>query len=527
MNFKNLVLLVFTALLLCCVSCSKSDELLQDSPKTGQAGNYSDDEIVLGKEINDPYRLENMQAAFKELKYSNPPINEIAPNHKYVRIKPANEEQLDLLQQDTNLLLWSYPLNYELLVNGTYYHDPSIPKDEITFQYCVVPMEYEFPSELTVEHIYDVFIPPMGEHHDFYSALEDKAYEIIGIKDEPNGSKASEWTPSATIRAYDDVADAYVPLQGIIVRARYGTKTAKATTNSSGFCQMTETFKHAVNYSFKWERAYWDIRNGVVGQAFYNGPQLSTTWNLNISKTAGKSILYATVHRAALKFYYGNTLGVTRPILSTGKTKIGVMDSSPSWGSGCCWGTWSFTGAIPDIVVAHPHETTPTDMVFNTTIHELAHQSHLIFMNLSTYIQLAKEIHESWADAVAWRLTAHHYQSDLYAYTGGNYSGVNSTTYNNQDWEPGTMPNGKSYCYTPLFIDLMDNYNQRTSSNNNNRPNDNISGYTLEYIQNNILVSSYGLSSFRDALRAHKINGVTDNDISQLMELYWGYEYTR
>lgn len=88
-------------------------------------------------------------------------------------------------------------------------------------------------------------------------------------------------------------------------------------------------------------------------------------------------------------------------------------------------------------------------------------------------------------------------------------------------------PNGKSYCYTPLFIDLMDNYNQRTSSNNNNRPNDNISGYTLEYIQNNILVSSYGLSSFRDALRAHKINGVTDNDISQLMELYWGYEYTR
>ena len=37
MNFKNLVLLVFTALLLCCVSCSKSDELLQDSPNL----NYS------------------------------------------------------------------------------------------------------------------------------------------------------------------------------------------------------------------------------------------------------------------------------------------------------------------------------------------------------------------------------------------------------------------------------------------------------------------------------------------------------
>lgn len=130
MNCRNLFWL-FLSTLLCCVSCSKNEELLQDEPKIDQADNYSDGEIVLGEVIEDPYRLENMQAAFRELKFSNPPINEIIPNHKYVRIKPSNEEQLDLLQKDTNLLLWSYPLNYELKNNGTYYHDPSISKDEI------------------------------------------------------------------------------------------------------------------------------------------------------------------------------------------------------------------------------------------------------------------------------------------------------------------------------------------------------------------------------------------------------------
>ena len=87
----------------------------------------------------------------------------------------------------------------------------------------------------------------------------------------------------------------------------------------------------SVNYSFKWERAYWDIRNGVIGQAFYNGPKLGVAWDLSINRTSGKSILFATVHRAAMKFYYGNCLGVHRPVLADSKTKIAVKDENASW----------------------------------------------------------------------------------------------------------------------------------------------------------------------------------------------------
>lgn len=48
-----------------------------------------------------------------------------------------------------------------------------------------------------------------------------------------------------------------------------------------------------------------------------------------------------------------------------------------------------------------------------------------------------------------------------------------------------------------------------------------ISGYTLSYIQNNILDDAYGFSSLRDAIKNHKISGVTNADIDELFALYW------
>ncbi len=514
-SLDRLLLFTFALLLFASAGCSKENEVILNQQKYGQTDNCSEGAVVLGDEIIDPYRLETMQAALSKLDYSNPPVAIITANFKYMRIKPADESQLDSLQSDTNLVLWSYPLNYEIKTNGTYYHDPTVPDGELTWQYCVVPVNYQFPVGLDVQQIYQVFIPPT-DGGDFYEALEDKAYEIAGVGSEDDG-KGSKWTPSATIKAYDDEAGAFLPLAGVLVRARYGTNVATATTDQNGFCRMTRQFKKNVNYSIKWETAYWDIRNGALGQAFYNGPNMRGAWTLNIAKN-GRSILFATAHRAAYKFFYGNCLGIRRPTLTFGKTKIGVIDNSPSWGAGCCWGTWSLFGALPDILVASPHSSR-TDAVFGIVIHELAHQSHLLFVNKVTYIQLAKEIHESWAAAVAWAITNHHYRTDLHNYTNGYYTFNKSY----QSWPAGyNFGNNRYSCYTPLFIDLMDDYNQRIELQNSAYTDDRISGYTLSYIQNNILVSSYGLSSFRNALKAHKINGTTDNDIDRLLELYWG-----
>jgi len=44
---------------------------------------------------------------------------------------------------------------------------------------------------------------------------------------------------------------------------------------------------------------------------------------------------------------------------------------------------------------------------------------------------------------------------------------------------------------------------------------------TLSYLQDNILIYSYGTSSLRDAVKNHKIAGVTDAQLNQLFALYF------
>lgn len=515
--------------LLLCVfavySCKKEDEFIthEETPELLGNGVYGsrssgDGMIVLGDVQNDPYKFENMLQARNQL--ANERVGMLTPTiaatHKYMRVRPRNEEDLDVLKADTNLLLWDYPLHYEILYAGSYYHDPSIADTLPTWQYFVVPNDYQLPSmNVRYELIYNLYLPEENSSNTFYDALEERAYQITGNIMSDDYVRDDWWTPTAVIKAYDDIVGGYIPLQGVKVTARRFTKVKTGITNASGYCAVNGSFKYSVNYSIKWEREYWDIRNGVIGQAYYNGPYQKSQWVLNIAR-GGESLMFATIHRAAHKFYYGSTLGVLRPILSVGKTKIAYLDRSASWGTGCCWGTWDLTGIVPNIFIAFPHETAQTEDVFATTIHELGHQSHLITLGQSLYVNLDKEIHESWAAAIEWSLTNHHYNVEL----GRQYS-----HYAYQDWHPGNLPSGKTSCYTPIFIDLIDTYNQACEGDI--YPEDGVSGYNMSYIQSRILLTSRSLQTLYSTLDIYKINGVDTPDLFLLMNKYWNQDYAR
>ena len=520
---KKILLLSLTMFLLLLYSCKKDEEISDNNDairENNYNGNRSSNEgiIVLGGILNDPYKFENMLEARNQLANERSGISTptISATHKYMKYKPQNDEDLDLLKADTNLLLWDYPLHYEIAVAGTYYHDPSITDSLPTWQYFVVPNDYQLPTlSSKCELIYTLYFPDEDSNDTFYEDLEERAYHITGNLADGEDMRASSWTPSAVIKAYDDFVGGYIPLQGVKVTARRFTKVKTGITDANGYCAVDGTFKNSVNYSIKWERAYWDIRNGAIGQAYYNGPYKEGRWNLEIGK-GGKSLMFATIHRAAFKFYYGDCLGVKRPILSYGKTKIAYHDKDAWWGTGCCWGTWDMSGVVPNIMIAYLNHTN-TSSVFSTAIHELGHLSHLRTLGKSLYAGLAKEIHESWAAAIEWKLTNHHYNTEL----GKSYS--HSDSY--QEWHPYNLPNGKTHCYTPLFIDLMDDYNQSVDSLI--YPVDVIHGYSISYIQDNIIHSSRGLSSFYTTLKNNKINGVTNENIDLLMALYWDQDYSR
>jgi len=148
--------------------------------------------------------------------------------------------------------------------------------------------------------------------------------------------------------------------------------------------------------------------------------------------------------------------------------------------------------------------------------------AHLI--GIDNYAFIGIKIYESWADAVEWALT-----NDEYHTMGARFGGNAANDYN-CEWTNQLMwPNVTLKEYSPIFIDLMDNFNQRNSGYTGGiwhpgdvtLPNDLISGYTLSYIQDNILTNSRGYSSLRDEVKSHKIAGVTDAMIDELFMLYW------
>lgn len=73
---------------------------------------------ILGYRLqNNPYSLANMQQASINLYGQS---NGIAINRKYMRFKPSDETQLQMLI-DTDIELTDYPLDYYLVQEGDYY----------------------------------------------------------------------------------------------------------------------------------------------------------------------------------------------------------------------------------------------------------------------------------------------------------------------------------------------------------------------------------------------------------------------
>nr|MDA3882183.1 hypothetical protein [Bacteroidales bacterium] len=174
-------------------NCQKED-MAQNTHSVQQEN--SEGKIILGKKLENPYSLENMKKAYESLQSKDQlksvTVDEevIEPTHFYVRFLPEDSLQLHKLRSDS-LELFDYPLDYAIEQEGYYYHDSSIPEDQITWQYTAVPVQYEFPN-VKYEIIEPCFIPDDSLETklksttgiDFLAMLEYESYRLTDNLDE-------------------------------------------------------------------------------------------------------------------------------------------------------------------------------------------------------------------------------------------------------------------------------------------------------------------------------------------------------
>lgn len=508
-------------MLLLLFGCTKPEEQNDFSP--GLNKTYRQQRPAVQREPEDPYAIHNIRKAYSSLKASGSaiPSFDIKSNHVYLRFLPQSDSEADLLQRDTTLILYDYPLDREIIKESDC---DTVPSSQNIWKYCVVPVGTELP-QVHHEIIYEVFIPPDNDYSarstsedmtDFYDALVDESMRLTGnINDEDTSSDMTtrssrgKWTPKGTIRVWDDLLCQFIPIQHVNVHARWFTRIESALTDEEGYFQ-TKSFRHKVHYSIKWENSLFTIRNGTFFQAWFNGPNQKGDWNLDIK--GGKSEMFATIHRAAYKSFYGDNLELCRPALRYGgRTKICYMNEN---GTGIFLGDWSAGGLLPDIRIWGNEGNRSTHNIFATVTHELGHQSHSQYVGNLKYIRTEKIIRESWAEAVEWALT-----NDEYNKLGRKYGNFKAARYNHQAEKHNNWPFVHDINYSPIFIDLVDVINQRLA-NGPAHPNDLISEYSLSYVNRYLLMNSTDIISLKAEVTKHRIEGVGDFQIDELFRLY-------
>ena len=488
-----------------------------------------------------PYTIPNMQMALDSLAAID--TNEcdlslfnIRVTHKYIKFKPQDSVQFGLLIQDTTLELFDYPLDRKLTKAGTYYQDPSVPEGQPSYQWTAVPADKALPTDIPYDVMAELYIPEEDpslvqyydtDFDDCITDLIEMALEITGNSDTTYSyeitdggmlykrrRRRSKWNPSGRIRLSDNVLNSTTGLQGIKVRARRWFTMRSMLTNANGNFWTPHRFRRPVNYSIKWERADYNIRSGRHGQAYFNGPKIKGAWNMDI--VSGLSWHYGQVHRGAFDYYYNNNIGLrqppTRGFLGS-RIAIGVFDKCDR----ANYRHWQRNWFGPEIRMYTKWQSCGArnaQQQYRTTIHELAHALHF---NLSHwhYRNTDDMVKESWAMGVAWSFERLKYPSDVLEFQNlrlQNAPLVNGVRFDVVNWGERE--------YTPLVIDLIDNFNQRANnSGNTDFPLDLVTGYSIRNVED-ALNRRRNMNAWRDELRTNLPAGMTNARVNALFFNY-------
>ena len=210
------------------------------------------DGVIIGEKLQNPYSLEVMKQAC-DLVYpptrGEEPVSDslIVPNVKYVRFLPADSTEFRILSE-SNLELFNYPLDYDILGDPSDYHDPNLPPEQITWQYTVMPIDDPLP--IARAELLDVgFIPNAMDSDGLFdlSTIEKTANDIVlntQKKDPRVGTPIGNGTtptiseeassPMGKIQVCDSESGEAKGVKGIKVRARHYWKIRTAYTNDNG-----------------------------------------------------------------------------------------------------------------------------------------------------------------------------------------------------------------------------------------------------------------------------------------------------
>lgn len=240
-------------IILLTVSCAKesiSPDISFDDPYQISHGM-----IELGDRLEDPYSVDNINAALKSLYPTKATRMDVTATDLYVRFLPGSQDEFDRLEA-LGIKMIDHPLDYQIVKEGDYYHDPSIPDDEITWQYAVVKSDFRFPGDIYYEildecYISDNDMTTRSSSDIDWAAVERESFRLTGNDCllEPQ-TKGKDMKPEGRITIVDDKFGLGKPVgvAGVMVSVNSFVKIATTYTDDEGYYHFDKPFASEVRY---------------------------------------------------------------------------------------------------------------------------------------------------------------------------------------------------------------------------------------------------------------------------------------
>lgn len=424
-------LLFFPAILTCC----GEDELTP--PKTETEVEVK--QIVLGDKLPNPYSLSVMQRAADELAESSSlkSAQLLQATHHYVRFAPRDTAEIDLLEADTAIFLYSYPMDYEIAQEGDTYTDPDKPDSVVKYMYCAVEVDHELPDVPyeVLDELYILESTNVIEDSDtddanaeqgnksatddgYWEALEAKAQETVGAETATNKSR---WRPQGDVRYHDTSTGKDIPLEGVPVCCRKSIfVTHQSCTDKNGHFEFGR-LRGRVTYYIRWRRDHFKIREHTGLNVAETNLKTHTKSSVSYTVTPGTLAWEcASIFRAAHFYYYkAKDYGLSSP----SKNSLTIRPSAKHTTKYGRYNNHAFGSDIRIYCISG----TSAD-IFCTTTHEIAHSVHH-FWNVSKYDKYNDKMRDTWAGGIAWFLTGKVYElylfdAHLHYVHGSDYTGL-------------------------------------------------------------------------------------------------------
>lgn len=400
--------------LLVMLSCSK---LVSDIPSPGgEDATLAHGEIVLGGRLDNPYSVPNMKSAFESV-YPGRSSAAISCTDLYVRFLPRDDRDMQMLRAFSMPMI-DHPMDYEILKEGDYYHDPSLSSDALTWQYAVVPADFEFPKGIKYELIQQCFLvdsrpDTKADPSVDWDSVEAAAFSLTGNSKlyDPDATKAGDTTqPSGRVTIIDKQYNGGQPfgVAGVKVQCNVFVKFSSTYTDKDGYYKIPKKFTSNPRYRlvFENEKGFTIGFNSILyhGSVSTLGKNSVSGTSVVVDQDSDRALFRRCVANNAAYEYYERCgeLGIAEPPAGTSMWMFDKLDASSTvmlhHGTVLDKGVenvyfkifaWVVDIFGPDITLGTKDASTYGE-IYSKVVHEMAHASHFSKVGVTywnTFIQ--------------------------------------------------------------------------------------------------------------------------------------------